>query len=55
MFVAVCITLCIYGINHVFLSPAVFLNHIQSTLVISISVISNNRLSRRENLIPVLT
>ena len=28
---------------------------IQSTLVISTSVISNNRLSRRENLIPVLT
>ena len=30
-------------------------NIIQSTLVISTSVISNNRLSRRENLIPVLT
>ena len=30
-------------------------NHKQSTLVISTSVISNNRLSRRENLIPVLT
>ena len=29
--------------------------HIQSTLVISTSVISNNRLSRRENLVPVLT
>ena len=28
---------------------------IQSTLVISTSVISNNRLSQRENLIPVLT
>ena len=28
---------------------------IQSTLVISTSVISNNLLSRRENLIPVLT
>ena len=28
---------------------------IQSTLVISTSVISNDRLSRRENLIPVLT
>ena len=28
---------------------------LQSTLVISTSVISNNRLSRRENLIPVLT
>ena len=28
---------------------------IQSTLVISTSVISNNRLSRRENLVPVLT
>ena len=28
---------------------------IQSTLVISTSVISNNRLYRRENLIPVLT
>ena len=28
---------------------------IQSTLVISTSVISNNRLSRKENLIPVLT
>ena len=28
---------------------------IQLTLVISTSVISNNRLSRRENLIPVLT
>ena len=28
---------------------------IQSILVISTSVISNNRLSRRENLIPVLT
>ena len=27
----------------------------QSTLVISTSVISNNRLSQRENLIPVLT
>ena len=27
---------------------------VQSTLVISTSVISNNRLSRRENLIPVL-
>ena len=30
-------------------------NQIQSTLVISTSVILNNRLSRRENLIPVLT
>ena len=30
-------------------------NNIQSTLVISTSVISNNLLSRRENLIPVLT
>ena len=30
-------------------------NLVQSTLVISTSVISNNRLSRRENLIPVLT
>ena len=30
-------------------------NSIQSTLIISTSVISNNRLSRRENLIPVLT
>ena len=29
--------------------------HVQSTLFISTSVISNNRLSRRENLIPVLT
>ena len=29
------------------------LDRIQSTLVISTSVISNNRLSRRENLIPV--
>ena len=29
--------------------------YIQSTLVISTSVISNNRLSRRENLVPVLT
>ena len=29
--------------------------HIQSTLVISTSVISNNRLSRRENLVRVLT
>ena len=29
--------------------------HIQSTLVISTSVISNNRLSRRENLVLVLT
>ena len=28
-------------------------NSIQSTLIISTSVISNNRLSRRENLIPV--
>ena len=28
---------------------------LQSTLVISTSVISNNRLSRRENLFPVLT
>ena len=28
---------------------------LQSTLVISTSVISNNRLSRRENLVPVLT
>ena len=28
---------------------------VQSTLVISTSVISNNRLSRTENLIPVLT
>ena len=28
---------------------------VQSALVISTSVISNNRLSRRENLIPVLT
>ena len=28
---------------------------VQSTLVISTSVISNNRLSRRENLVPVLT
>ena len=34
-------------------TPAVW--HIQSTLVISTSVISNNRLSRRESLIPVLT
>ena len=30
-------------------------DHIQSTLVISTSLISNNRLSRRENLILVLT
>ena len=30
-------------------------SNLQSTLVISTSVISNNRLSRRENLIPVLT
>ena len=30
-------------------------NKIQSTLVISTSVISNNRLSRRENLVLVLT
>ena len=30
-------------------------SYIQSTLVISTSVISNNRLSRGENLIPVLT
>ena len=30
-------------------------NDVQSTLVISTSVFSNNRLSRRENLIPVLT
>ena len=29
--------------------------HIQSTLVISTSVISNHRLSRRENLVLVLT
>ena len=31
------------------------MNQIQSTLVISTSVISNNRLSRRENLVLVLT
>ena len=31
------------------------LQHIQSTLVISTSIISNNRLSRRENLVLVLT
>ena len=30
-------------------------NEIQSTLVISNSLISNNRLSRSENLVPVLT
>ena len=30
-------------------------NQIQSTLVISTSVISNNRLSRRKNLVPVIT
>ena len=38
-------------------SPESLLIHfnIQSTLVISTSVISNNRLSRREYLIPVLT
>ena len=30
-------------------------SEILSTLVISTSVISNNRLSRRENLVPVLT
>ena len=30
------------------------IRHIQSTLVISTSVISNNRLSRRENLVLVL-
>ena len=30
-------------------------NELQSTLVISTSVISNNRLSRRENLVRVLT
>ena len=35
-------------------SEGLYLN-IQSTLVISTSVISNNRLSRRENLILVLT
>ena len=29
--------------------------YVQSTLVISTSVISNNRLSRRENLVRVLT
>ena len=32
-----------------------FASYVQSTLVISTSVISNNRLSRRENLIPVIT
>ena len=32
-----------------------WLMKIQSTLVISTSVISNNCLSRRENLIPILT
>ena len=30
-------------------------NDMQSTLVISISIISNNHLSRSENLVPVLT
>ena len=46
-----------------FLSPYIGYSHdnantymyIQSTLVISTSVISSNRLSRGENLIPVLT
>ena len=38
--------------NHI---TASFINHIQSTLVISTSVISNNRLSRRKNLVLVLT
>ena len=35
--------------------PNKIIYYIQSTLVISISVISNNRLSRRENLTLVLT
>ena len=34
---------------------AVLIRNIQSTLVISTSVISNNRLSRRENLVLALT
>ena len=33
----------------------IFENELQSTLVISTSVISSNRLSQRENLVPVLT
>ena len=35
------------------LLETLYLSKLQSTLVISTSVISNNRLSRRENLIPV--
>ena len=37
------------------ISLRIVMMHVQSTLVVSTSVISNNRLSRRENLIPVLT
>ena len=41
---------CVIGISHKKLR-----SQIQSTLVISNSLISNNRLSRSENLVPVLT
>ena len=35
--------------------PPPMVSNIQSTLIISTSIISNNSLSRRENLVPVLT
>ena len=44
-----------YLSSFISLVSATNVGQIQSTLVISTSVISNNRLSRRENLTPVLT
>ena len=58
-FPRLCITLYIKNIYEILSDPVVDelkrLNIIQSTLVISTSVISNNWLSRRENLVLVLT
>ena len=50
------VVICALRVNekfHVLLN--VFLLHVQSTLIISTSIISNNRLSPRENLVSLLT
>ena len=44
-----------FGFLKPLLKSRLIISEIQSTLVISTSVISNNRVSRTENLIPVLT
>ena len=48
-------TSCQIAKNLLNMCVSVFILHLQSALVISTLLISNNRLSRSENLIPVLT